>query len=81
MYVAYQLAKTLYKPALKEVTVLLALRAERFFQVNIALKLIEDLNDPALEELVKRRMTNIGLLKKPDGWKEAESKLLLEGVN
>jgi hypothetical protein len=29
---------------------------------------------------VRRRLTNVGLIKKPEGWKESDFKLLSEGM-
>jgi len=65
LYLAFYLARYFYTPALKEVAILLALRAERFFQIEICLKILKDFaKDPDYEELVKRRLCNLGLLPK-----------------
>ena len=81
LYFAYHLSKTLYKPALKEVAILLSSKAERFFQIDLALKIIkDDVQDSEFESFVIRRLTNLGLIKKVDGWKETDFKLMNEGM-
>lgn len=65
VYLSYYLAKYFYQPALKEVAYLLAEHAERYFQVDVCLKLLsEDIKDPRIEALFKRRLMNTGLIKK-----------------
>lgn len=76
---AFYLARYFYTPALKEVAILLALRAERFFQIDICLKILKDFaKDPDYEELVKRRLCNLGLLPKTTS-KEQDEALAKQG--
>lgn len=81
LYLAYHLSKALYKPALKEVAILLSNKAERFFQTDLALKIIkDDVQDKEFESFVLRRLMNFGLIKKSEGWKETDFKLMNEGM-
>jgi len=60
---------------------LLSSKAERFFQIDLALKIIkDDVQDSEFESFVIRRLTNLGLIKKVDGWKETDFKLMNEGM-
>ena len=61
----YYIAKYFYPPALKEVALRLAERAERYFQVDICLRLLEeDVKDEWSTSLFRNRLLRSGLVRR-----------------
>ena len=58
LYLAYYVAKLFYQPALPEVAVLLAERAEKYFQKDLCIRILQEyVNDSKLVEMARSRMT------------------------
>ena len=73
LYLAYYIAKYFYQPALKEVALRLAERAERYFQTDICLALLKnDVQDKDIEQSFINRLTRSGLIKRDQNWKEID---------
>jgi len=81
LYLAYYIAKFFYPPALKEVTLMLCEKAERFFQSDVAVLLMnENLAESELSALARRRMMNNGLIKKSQSQQDVDFKNEQKGM-
>ena len=81
LYLAYYIAKYFYPPALKEVALRLAERAEKYFQTDICLALLaEDVKDAGIQRSVTNRLTRSGLLKRDPNQKAIDETNLQQAL-
>ena len=65
LYLAYYISFALYPEALEEISIKLAERAERYFQVDVCMSLYQNhIKDEELRQIVTNRLMRTGLIKK-----------------
>ena len=64
LYLAHFISKIFYPLALKETALLLSEKCEKYFQIEVCLRLLDqDVGDPKKVALQKRRLMNQGFIK------------------
>jgi hypothetical protein len=64
LYLAHFISKVFYPLALKETALLLSEKCEKYFQIEVCLRLLDqDVGDPKKVALQKRRLMNQGFIK------------------
>ena len=66
LFLAFYVAHSFYRKAVKEVAMMLAERAEKYFQADICMKLLENhVKDQDYIDLVHNRLLRVGVVRRP----------------